>query len=50
MSESSYRKDVYFRYLEEDIFRLRVIGYNDFRYLKSTRQSRLPPCDALHFY
>lgn len=49
MQEQSYRKAVFFRYLEEDIFRLRMIGYNDFRYLKSNKQSRVPSCDALHF-
>ncbi len=49
MTELSYRRAVFFRYFEDDIFRLRMIGYNDFRYLKSTRQSRVHSCDALHF-
>ena len=49
MPELSYRREVFFKYFEDDIFRLRMIGYHDFRYLKSNRQSRVPPCDALHF-
>ncbi len=49
MPEISYRREVFFKYFEDDIFRLRMIGHHDFRYLKSTRQGRVPSCDALHF-
>lgn len=43
------KKEIRFRSGIDDIFCLRMIGYNDFRYMDGWDFFRIHPCDSLHY-